>query len=147
MCLVENSINPNQYYVARAILLAGSHYVDVYHQAKTLFKVIEKRTKRKPYIRSAYFGKQKIFFDYFWIHLSQKNISTRKGRLKFFAAAIELVEKSRQVPTSKVNPEKRSEILHRFLGRLRSGEIFAVQVKENVRTHSKQLMSVFSLEK
>ena len=50
--------------------LPGTNYTEVRKEALFLFNEIKRKTKRRPYIRSAYFNKQKVFFDYFWSHLS-----------------------------------------------------------------------------
>lgn len=52
---------------------AGTSYHEIKKKAFGLFNEIKKKTKRKPYIRSAYFGKQKVFFELFWEHLFKKN--------------------------------------------------------------------------
>ena len=64
-------------------------YKEAYRADAVVYSEIEKRTKRKPYVRSAYFSKQKIFFDYFWLHLRQKPFAERARRLKFFAEFLE----------------------------------------------------------
>ncbi|MEK9160243.1 MAG: hypothetical protein AAB383_05965 [Patescibacteria group bacterium] len=64
-------------------------------------------------------------------------------RLKYFTAAIELLERTRLEPKSKENPNKKGEILHRFTGITKDSEIFYVQVKENKNTGQKHLISVF----
>lgn len=123
--------------------LPGTNYKEVYKKAQDIFKDIKRQTKRKPYLRSAYFLKQKVFFDYFWIHLFEKQRPERFRRLKYFAAAIELIQKSRNHPVSMQNTSKQSEMLHRFTGKTSDGEIFYVQIKENKRKETKQFMSVF----
>ena len=123
--------------------LPGTNYKEVYKAAVEIYSGIEKRTKRKPYLRSAYFHKQKIFFDYFWTHLLQKPFSERVRRLKFFSAAVELIRESRNHPLTVQNPSKETEILHRFAGNSKDKKLFYVQIKENKRTGRKQLMSVF----
>ena len=123
--------------------LPGTSYKEVYKTAVEIYSGIEKRTKRKPYLRSAYFHKQKIFFDYFWTHLLQKPFSERVRRLKFFSAAVELIRESRNHPLTVQNPSKETEILHRFAGNSKDKKLFYVQIKENKRTGRKQLMSVF----
>ena len=40
------------------------------------------------------------------------------------------------------NPNKKSELLHRFYGITKEKEIFFVQIKENVNTDRKELMSI-----
>ena len=67
--------------------------------------------------------------------------------MKYFPCAIELIQKSRVEPSSKENPNKRSEILHRFAGATKDSEIFFVQIKEYKKTDQKWLMSVFPMEK
>lgn len=52
---------------------SGTDYHELISKALLLYKKIKKYTKRKPYIRSAYFKKDKIFIDYFWSHLKQKS--------------------------------------------------------------------------
>ena len=75
-------------YQTKSNKLAGTDYKEVYKNAMFIFRKIESATKRKPYVRSAYFRenkkKQKIFFDYFWVHLSQKGPKERVKRLQYF---------------------------------------------------------------
>ncbi len=133
-------------YQTKAKKLSGTDYREIHSKALAIFKQIKSKTKRRSYIRSAYFEKQKIFFDYFWLHLWQKSWKERIKRLKYFPCAIELVQKSRQAPTSKQNPNKKSEILHRFAGLTKDKELFFVQIKEDKKTDKKYFMSVFSPE-
>ncbi len=104
--------------------LPGSNYAEVKKEALILFNQIKKKTKRRPYIRSVYFNKQKVFFDYFWMHLFQKGPVERVRRLRYFGAALEVIEKSRNHPTSEENPHKKGEILHRFAGLTKNKELF-----------------------
>ena len=122
-------------YQTKISKLPGTSYAEVRKQAITVFNQLKKRTKRRPYARSAYFNKQKIFFDYFWPHLYQKNPEERFKRLKYFSAAIEVIKNSRITPTSKENPNNRSEILHRFLGLTKNKGLFYVQIKEDKKAH------------
>jgi len=133
-------------YKTRARKLPGTNYSEVRKSALILFKEIKKKTKRKPYIRSVYFKRQKIFFDYFWQHLLEKNFRDRVRRLKYFSAALEVINKSRNHPISQDNPHKAGEILHRFAGLTKEGELFYVQIKENKRTGNKYIMSCFPAE-
>src|SRR5438552_1782982 len=75
-----------------------NRYADIMPQARSLFRALQKRTKRRPYIRSAYFKKDKIFFDYLWTHLNQKSLPDRARRLRFLPCALELLQKSRHAP-------------------------------------------------
>jgi len=124
--------------------LSGTSYAEVREQALIVYKQIQKRTKRKPYIRSAYFNKQKIFFDYFWIHLHQKSPKERFKRLKYFEVAIDLIKNSKNKPIFKQNPNKKTEIVYRFFGSIKNKEKFYVQIKENTRSKRKYFMSCFS---
>ena len=123
--------------------ILGTSYKEVKKYATTIFKQIKQETKRRPYVRSRYFNKQKIFFDYFWIHLSQKNHRERFRRLKYFIAALEVIKKSMNHPTSEENPHKKSELLHRFAGLTKNGELFYVQIKEDKKNGRRYFMSCF----
>ncbi|KKU82444.1 MAG: hypothetical protein UY09_C0014G0005 [Parcubacteria group bacterium GW2011_GWA2_47_8] len=131
----------------KMLKLRGTNYSEVMDNARRIFREIERKTKRHPYIRSPYFNKEKIFFDLFWSHLHEKKAKERYKRLKYFAAALELLRLNRNPPSSKPNPNKRTEILHRFTGMTKEKEIFYVQVKENTKTHKKYFMSCFPDEK
>jgi len=124
--------------------LPGTNLAEVTKHARAIFHDLERRTRRKTYIRSAYFKKDKIFFDFFWTHLKQKRPRERFHRLKYFAAAIEVIQHSRNKPVSKPNPNKHTEILHRFAGLTKNRELLYVQIKENKRSKKKYFMSCFS---
>jgi len=68
-------------------------------------------------------------------------------RMKFFDCGIELIKKSTLEPTSKENPNKSREILHRFAGSSIDDELFFVQKKEVKSTNKKFLISIFPIEK
>ncbi len=136
----------NVYVVKKAKKLSGSSYSEIYKKASQIYKKIKKGTKRRPYIRSSYFGKEKIFLSLFWHHLNEKlNMKDKIRRLKFFNCAIELLKKTDIVPISKENVDKKSEILHRFKGVIDNREVFFVQVKENKQTGRKDFISVFPM--
>jgi len=130
-------------YKTKSNKLSGTSYSEVRKEALIVFNKIKKRTKRKPYIRSVYFNKQKIFFDYFWTHLLEKNLRERVRRLKYFSCAIDLICNSKIIPTSKENVDNKNEILHRFAGKTKNKEIFFVQIKENKNNNKKYFMSCF----
>lgn len=126
--------------------IGGTSYKEVVKKARAAFHLIEKRSKRIVYLRSVYFNKEKIFLNLFWEHLNQKPPRERIKRLKFLACAFDLIENSCNKPTSKPNPNHKKEILHRFGGMTKEGELFYVQIKENPKTKRKDLMSVFPAE-
>lgn len=123
--------------------LPGHRYVEVVPQARKLLRELEKRTKRRPYVRSAYFRKEKIFFDYFWDHVRQKLPSDQARRLKFLPCALELLQKSHHDPLTFQEPDRPDLLLHRFAGKTRDGRLFYVQVREEKRGSTKQCLSVF----
>ena len=127
--------------------LTGSNYPDLHKKAFNIYQQIKRKMKRRPYIRSAYFKKDKIFLAIFWQHLHQKNWRNRKRRIRFFPCAIELIRHSCIDPISTDNPNNPSEILHKFKGITPNGSTFYVQVKENKRNNQKFLMSVFPEQK
>lgn len=137
-----------KFYQTKAKKLSGSDYHEVHKQAFGLYKKIKRKTKRRPYVRSAYFNKEKVFLDYFWQHLfGYPNWRDRTRRLKYDPSAIELIQKSHIEPSSKENPNNRSEILHRFAGATKDKDIFFVQIKEDKKTSQKFLISMFPLDK
>lgn len=130
-------------YQTKSSRLPGTSFREVKKAALQIFKEVERKTKRKPYVRSAYFAKKKVFFDFFWKHLYQKNPVERTKRLKYFKCALELIGNSRNKPESKEHPHNKSEMLHRFGGLTKGGELFFVQIKEDKKTGKLDLMSVF----
>jgi hypothetical protein len=126
--------------------LSGTDYKEIHHQAFDIYKQIKSKSKRKPYVRSVYFNKEKVFLDYFWQHLWQKNWRDRNRRLKYYPCAIDLIKNSKLEPISKQNPNKPTEMLHRFAGLTKDKELFFVQIKEDKKTSQKHFMSVFPPE-
>ena len=53
-------------YQTKTKKLPGTNYSEVKKEALILFNQIKKKTKRRSYIRSAYFNKQKIFYVLFF---------------------------------------------------------------------------------
>lgn len=130
-------------YQTKTEKIAATRFGEVWKRVKEIYSDIKRKTKRKPYVRSAYFNKQKVFFDYFWKHLSQRSPRQRRIRLRYFPCAIDLIKNSRNTPSSKINPNKKTEILHRFAGLTKNKELFFIQIKEDIKTDRKYLMSVF----
>ncbi len=133
-------------YKAKSKKSSGTNLSEVAHIVSLIFQKIKKKTKRHPYIRSVYFKKEKIFLNYFWDHLHQKAPRERFKRLKFFSAAIELIQNSRNAPISKPNSNNPKEILHRFAGTTKEGELFFVHIKEDKKRGQKFFMSCFPPE-
>ncbi len=133
-----------KYYQTKAGKLAGTDFREAHKNARRVYDEIKGKSKRKTHIRSRYFDKNKIFLDLFWDHLySKKNLKDRLRRVRYFAAAIELIMNTHVEPESKENPNDRGEILHRFTGKTKNNEVFYVQIKEEKRTGHKYFISVF----
>ena len=132
------------YQVTKARVIPGTKYSEVYKKSFGHYEKIRKRSKRRPYIRSAYFGKQKIFLQLFWRHLHEKqNHRDKTRRAKLFPCAIELLQKSKKEPKLRQYKERPNFLLLRFAGRTKGGQLFYVQVKHDKRSGEKWLMSVF----
>ena len=131
-------------YKTKAEIIRGTTLKDVLQRAKLAYAKVSGRTKRRPYIRSDYFRKQKIFLPLFWSHLHQKYAWLDKiRRLRYFLCALDLLQHSHIVPTTVQDPNQPDELLHRFTGVASNGKQFHVQVKENKRSGRKDLLSVF----
>lgn len=136
-----------QVFRTKTARLKGSDFHEVNKQAFGFYQKIKKKSKRKPYVRSAYFKKDKIFLAYFWQHLFEKaNWRDRVRRVKYFSAAIDLIQNSKFDPKSKENANKPGEILHRFSGLTKDNHLFHVQIKEDKKSGQKYLISVFPEE-
>ena len=124
--------------------LAGTDFKELHQKTLDIYKKLRRKSKRRTYIRSAYFKKDKIFLELFWQHLfDKKNWRDRARRIQYFPAGIELIQNSRFDPVSKENVDRKSEILHRFTGITKDKEIFFVQIKENKKNDQKFLISIF----
>lgn len=134
-----------QYYQTKTNLIPGTSYKDVDKIALRIFRKIKAQTKRTPYIRSAYFNKEKVFLNIFWSHLHEKPQPDRFRRLKYFECSLDLMKNSVITPTTKINPNNKSEIFHRFMGKTKGGNIFKVQIKENIKTKRKDFISIVPL--
>lgn len=128
--------------------LPGTQYAEIYKEAFGFYKQIKAKTKRRPYVRAAYFKKDKVFLELFWQHLYEKlNFRDKSRRVKYFSCAVDLIKNSKYEPSSKENPNKKSEILHRFAGMTKDKDLFFVQIKEDKKNGEKWLMSVFPGDK
>lgn len=131
-------------YKTKAKKLAGTEFKEVHKKAFYIYQKIKRKSKRTPYIRSTYFNKEKIFLSLFWQHLWDKQKwQERMRRLKYYAAAIEFIEKNNFPPKSKENPNKTGEILHRFTAITMENDLFYIQIKENKRSGRKDLIWIF----
>ncbi|OGH66425.1 MAG: hypothetical protein A3B90_00240 [Candidatus Magasanikbacteria bacterium RIFCSPHIGHO2_02_FULL_41_13] len=133
-----------QIYKTKIQKLPGTHWHQVIEKAYFQYKEIKRKTKRRPYIRSAYFKNEKIFLELFWNHLYEKaNIRDKTRRLKYFPCAIELIKNSKLKPTTQISTEESNVHLHRFAGITPEGDTFFVQIKEERKRGQKWLVSMF----
>lgn len=135
------------FYKTKIAPFSGARWAEVSKKAFRFFNAIKSRTKRRPYVRSEYFGGQKVFLDLFVRHLFEKiDIRDKTRRIKYLACAIDLIEHNRLAPETKPHSDDSSCVVHRFTGITQKGEIFRVQIKERRRTGEKWFMSVFPFE-
>ena len=139
----HGKIEGMEIYQSSAARLTGKTYIDLERKARKIHNDIARRTKRSPYLRSVYFKKQKIFIKPFWEHLNQKSQHDRRRRLKYYGAEIDLLQHSTQKPITKQNPNGDGQLVHRFVGKTKEGDLFFVQIKEHHRTNARYFMSVF----
>lgn len=130
-------------YRCKTASLTGHRFVDIMPQARRVFRTLQKQTKRRPYVRSPYFYKDKIFFDFFWQHMQQKSVIDRARRLKYLPCTLELMRNSRHDPVSFIDVNQPGIIKHEFLGTAPNGVRFAVIVQEDRKTDKKQLLSLY----
>ncbi|MCX6734598.1 MAG: hypothetical protein NTZ25_01665 [Candidatus Peregrinibacteria bacterium] len=124
--------------------IPGTDFREVHKKAFNLFKQLKSKSKRRAYVRSAYFNKNKVFLDIFWGHLFEKpNWRDRVRRVKYFPPGIDLIQNSRFEPKTKENPNKSGETLYRFAGMTSESELFYVQIKEDKKRQQKLLISIF----
>ncbi len=136
-----------QVYKTKVGKLSGSDFHEVHRKAFGLYTEIKKSSKRRTYLRSAFFDKEKIFLDLFWHHLFEKsNWRDRVRRLRYYGCALELIKNSRYNPNITKNPNAPNEVLYRFYGASAENELFCVQIKENLKKKQKFLISVFPAE-
>ena len=133
-------------YQTKSKKLSGTSYGEVMRNAFAVYDEIKKKSKRRPYIRSTYFKKDKIFFDYFREHLFQKHPKERARRLKYFKAACELVRNSKLGPIEKIESFEKKEILYRFSGLTVEKDLFLCPNKRRQKKE-KILYVVFSGDK
>lgn len=108
-----------------------------------MWRTLQKRTKRRPYVRSIYFHKDKIFFDFFWQHLQQKSVVDRARRLKYLPCALEVLRRSRYDPVTFIDIRQPGIIKHEFVGVAPDEVRFSVIVQQDRGTDKKQLLSLY----
>ena len=134
-------ISEPKYYQSKNIKLSGSSLNEVSAKARKIFNLEKSKSKRRPYVRSAYFG-AKVFLELFWVHNAQKSRGEQLRRLRYYQCAIDLLKSSRHAPVEKLNPNGNHEKVFRFYGLTKDGEEFWVQVKEDKQTKGKYMMSI-----
>lgn len=130
-----------QTWKVKAAIIPGKSYKSVNKIARSLFHEIERKTKRKPYVRSKYFQKQKVFLSFFWDHLATKRPKDKVRRLKYFDCALEVIRDSSFNPEVTTNPNNKQELLYRFYGQ-KEQSVFLVQIKKDKKNRL-EFMSVF----
>lgn len=120
----------------------GHRYSDIMPQSRKVFRALQKKTKRQPYVRSMFFKKDKVFFDYFWTHLNEKSVHDRARRLKYLPCVLELLRISTCQPETFIKPQSNA-IYHQFEGKTEDDILFSVIVKQDRASGKKYLLSIF----
>jgi len=128
-----------KYFQSKYDVITGTGDKEVLKKARSIYNEIAKTTKRNPYVRSAYFDKEKVFLDIFWTHLFQKSAGERIRRARYYEAAIDLIKHTKCDP--KIIAVE-TEIRYRFYGKTMLDKEFIVQIKRDKR-NNKYHMSVF----
>lgn len=141
---VPGTIEEMKGYRCRQGVVGGKDYAEIVRKARHIYHDIARQTKREPFIRSAYFDKDKVFLNSFWTHLNTKRQNDRKRRLRFYACALELIQNTRIKP--EIVHETMSELIYRFSGLTASEESFIVQIRQETKNGRKYFTSVFPFE-
>ncbi|MDR1300672.1 MAG: hypothetical protein LBK50_03110 [Candidatus Nomurabacteria bacterium] len=135
------------YYQSKFDEIRGSNDKEVYFEARIIFnKYVNKNKRRQPYVRSKYFGGQKVFLSMFWKHLNQKSEKTRRQRIVFIKCAFDLIINSNTKPLFSDKHNGRKGEYYKFQGMTRSGKKFAVQIKRD-NNQNRLFMSCYPLKK
>lgn len=136
-----------QVYQSRYGKISGTD-VEVVAKARREYRHIQKLTpKRRPYVRSRYFKRDKVFVGIFWSHLAQKHYGEQTKRLRYYPCAIDLLRNMSRGATSIISQKEADAILYRFCGESKEGLGFYVQVKQDKRSGRKDLISIFPARK
>jgi hypothetical protein len=80
VCCYNDHVNV---YKSKYGLTPGTSYKEIMAAARREYHIVQKRSpKRTPYVRSSYFGRDKVFLNTFWNHLKQKHPSEQAKRLR-----------------------------------------------------------------
>ncbi|MDR2672188.1 MAG: hypothetical protein LBC35_02620 [Coriobacteriales bacterium] len=132
-----------EFFKSRHTNLSGSNDRELYHKARAIQQAMTAGSRRRPYVRSKFFNRQKVFLDIFWTHLFAKNPGERRRRIALFACVVDLVQNTTYQPEIYVRGNER---FYRFFGVSKNGVRFAVQIKQD-RKKALYLLSVFQCKK
>ena len=130
-------------YQCKTHVLAGRKYTEVMPQARKIFRSLQQKTKRRPYVRSTYFRKDKVFFDQFWTHMNAKSIPDRTRRLRYLPCTLELLRETRNNPLTFIDSNQPETMKHQFLGKSPDCKKFVVVISEHRSSGRKQLLSMY----
>lgn len=124
--------------------LPGSSLHKAYRAAHRYHNLVKSHhPRRRPYVRSRYFKKDKVFVTVYWSHAAQKNRKEQLRRIRLYKCALDLIRNTMFDPLTIIDPAKEEMLLHRFYGRTQDGLEFCVQIKQNQRSGRKDFVSAF----
>ncbi len=135
------------FYRTNVLPLVGSDYREIHRRARIWYADLIRHSRRRPYVRSAFFKKEKVFLSLFWHHAWDKNWRDRVRRLQYLPCAINLIKNSRIKPTVFRDPTKPGNAFYRFYGVTAQGEMFVVQIQQRLSSGRKDLLSIFPIPK
>jgi hypothetical protein len=124
--------------------MAGTSYCELINKAHAIVNALNPNHRRKENVHCGYYSGEKIFFEYFWQHQSNKPPADKMRRIRFFQCAVDLLQNTTYAPNIEPSGKNSSELWLSFYGKTKSGVKFVVHLKSNQRGN-KYLMSIFPL--
>ena len=127
--------------------LPGTSYQEIINAAHYHHQKLQKRNpRRRVYVRSRYFNRDKVFLTLFWPHLLQKRRGDQMRRAKLYLCALDLLRNYNYLNGAVIENGHPEATLLRFMGRTKDGVLYVVQVKVYIRSNRKDLISVYPVE-
>lgn len=126
-------------YHTKCEALSGTSWKETHAAAKDAHKSYIGSARRRAYIRSPLFQRDKVFIDTYWRTLGTRNFRDRQRRLSFLPCGLELIKHAHFSKQEVVESKRR---YYHFDGVTPAGKSFSVHIKED-GAGRRYLMSVF----
>lgn len=132
------------YFQSKYHQLPGTSYQEVINAAYYHHQKLQRRNpRRRVYVRSKYFKRDKVFLTLFWPHLLQKRKGEQIRRAKLYLCALDLLRNYQDLDGAVIDRSHPESVLLRFKGRTKDGVLFIVQVKYQIRSDRRDFISVY----